>query len=394
MFWVHHTLLRASTTESLLAVSLDLLDDLNQGRVDLLAGLNTADLANNVLGSVLGHDGSQLLGLVVTLDVLETESHLDGVEQVLDGLVLLSKLGSGADEALLAGQLAERSATDTLVGILQVGVANALDDLVDVGGLRLLINAVLGDDEVLGLVQSAADLGHNVLVLQSIVDGALLTVVAVVCGSGVASVDSEELALDEGGEVVDPVDALDGRNANVLEGGLVNDPLEELLQGHIETGVGVLSRHDSVDGRVGVAGAGVVRIKTAGLGVLGALDELGESVGGTNGVLASNDVERSRVLSAVNTLGDDGSDEPEHAGTNGAGDDISGGNLLDEVLLVGLGVDSAVVCDGVLCGALGADLDHLVGLCGVDVVDERVNDIGEDDLIARVVQEAGDEATA
>ncbi|KAK6702092.1 hypothetical protein SNK04_011998 [Fusarium graminearum] len=39
-----------------------------------------------------------------------------------------------------------------------------------------------------------------------------------VSGGGVASVDGEELALDEGSKVVDPVDALDVGDANVLEG--------------------------------------------------------------------------------------------------------------------------------------------------------------------------------
>lgn len=61
---------------------------------------------------------------------------------------------------------------------------------------------------------------------------------------------------------------------------------------------------------------------------------------------------------------------------------------------MGLGVDGAVVCDCVLGGALSADLDDLVAGGGVDLVDEGVGDIGEDDVVAGVVEEAGNEATA
>ena len=65
-----------------------------------------------------------------------------------------------------------------------------------------------------------------------------------------------------------------------------------------------------------------------------------------------------------------------------------------EILLVRLGVDGAVVCNGRLRGAFSADLDDLVGRGVVDGVDERVYNVGKDDIVARVVEEAGDEATA
>lgn len=332
----------------LLAVSLHTLDNLDQARVDLLRRLDAADLGDNVLGGVLGHDGRELLGLVVTLDVLEAERHLDGVEEVLDGHVVLGGLGGGADEALLARQLPQGSAADTLDSILQMGVADALDNLVHVGELGLLVDAVLGNEQVLGLGQGATDLSHDLLVLESIVDGALSAVVAVVGSRSVASVDRVQLALDEGLQVVDPLDALNGRDANVLKGGLVDNPLKELLQLHVKAGIGVLRRHDPVNSRVGVAGTQVVRLETGRIRVLGILDVAGQRVGGANGVLAGNDVQGRLVVgAAVDALCDDGSDELEDVGADGAGDDVGSADLLNEVFLVSPRVDGPVVGDDV-----------------------------------------------
>ncbi|KAI6762640.1 hypothetical protein HG530_008620 [Fusarium avenaceum] len=274
-------------------MSLDTLDNVDQLREDLLAVLNAADLLDNILGTVLGHDLGKLLGLLVVGDLLEAEAHLNGVEKVLDGLVVLGKLGGGADESLLAGELSERSTANTLDGILEMGVANSLDDLLNVGGLGLLVDLVLGDDQVLGLHESTADLVHDLLVLESIVDSALSSVVTVVSSCGVASVDCEELALDEGSQVVDPVDTLDLGDANILERSAVNNPLEELLECHIKTGVGILSGNDSVDSRVGISGSEVVVLQAGGVSVAGVLDVLGKGISGTNSVLASNDVQGS-----------------------------------------------------------------------------------------------------
>ena len=250
-------------------------------------------------------------------------------------------------------------------------VADALDDLLQVRGLVLLADAVLVDDEGLGLEESAADLGHDVFILEGIVDGALAAVVAVVGGGGVAGVDGEELALDEGGEVADPVDALDAGDAYVLKGGLVDDPLKELLQCDVKPGVGILRGDDSVNGRVGEAGTFAVGGDALRLGVLGVLDVLGEGIRGANCVLAGDDVEGGEAgVAGVDALCDDGGDEAEDVGADGAGDYVCLGDLLDQVLLVGLGVDGAVVGDFVVGGAFGTDLDDLVGWGGVDLVDE------------------------
>src|SRR6478735_3514843 len=94
-------------------VGLDALNNVDQLWEDLLVVLNTTDLLDNVLRSVLGHDLGELLGLLVIGDILEAEGHLDSVEEVLDGLIVLSELSSRADESLLARQLSERSTADT-----------------------------------------------------------------------------------------------------------------------------------------------------------------------------------------------------------------------------------------------------------------------------------------
>ena len=362
--------------------------------MDLVAGLDAAHLGDDVLGAILGHHLGQLLGFVVALHVLEAEGHLDGVEQVLGRLAVLDQLGGGVDEALLAGQLAQGGAADTLDGVLEVRVADALDDLLGIGGLGSLVDTVLGDKQGLGLGQGALDLGQDGLVLEGVVHGALAAVVAVVGGGGVAGVDGEELALDVGAQVVDPVDAMDVGDANVLEGGLFDDPLEELLQCHVEAGVGVLGGHDAVNSRVGVAGALVVALEAVGRGVFGVLDEAGEGVGGADGVLAGDDVQGAPVGAGVDALRDDGSDELEDVGADGAGDHVGGADRLDDLGLVRARVDGGVVGDGVLRGALGADLDDLVRGRGVDLLDQRVHHVGEDDVIAGVVEEAGNEATA
>ncbi|OZA00155.1 MAG: hypothetical protein B7X99_05195 [Rhizobiales bacterium 17-65-6] len=74
-------------------------------------------------------------------------------------------------------------------------------------------------------------------------------------------------------------------------------------------------------------------VETLGSRVAGVLDVHSKSVGGANGVLAGNDMQRRVIGGAtVNALGDDRSDELEDVGTDGAGDDLGSADLLDQVL--------------------------------------------------------------
>jgi uncharacterized membrane protein len=59
-----------------------------------------------------------------------------------------------------------------------------------------------------------------------------------------------------------------------------------------------------------------------------------------------------------------------------------------------LAVDGTVVLDGELLLAIITNLSDCVGGSLLQAVNQRINDIEEDDLVARVVQELSNEATA
>ena len=69
-------------------------------------------------------------------------------------------------------------------------------------------------------------------------------------------------------------------------------------------------------------------------------------------------------------------------------------NKIKEMGVASGGGLCTVVGDGVLGHTLSADLDDLVRGGLVEHVDQGSGHIGEDDLIPRVVEEAGDEAPA
>lgn len=62
-------------------ISLDSLNDLDDLREELLVGLQTANLLNNLLGLLLVHDLGELVRLVVALDILKSECHLGTLKQ-------------------------------------------------------------------------------------------------------------------------------------------------------------------------------------------------------------------------------------------------------------------------------------------------------------------------
>ena len=84
------------------------------------------------------------------------------------------------------------------------------------------------------LLDSVTDGVVELLVMKNLMDVLDLVLVSVVGGSSVRGVDSEELALDVGLEVVDVVDTLNIRLlAAVLERLLLDSPLVELLDDNI-----------------------------------------------------------------------------------------------------------------------------------------------------------------
>jgi len=202
------------------------------------------------------------------------------------------------------------------------------------------------------------------------------------------SVDSEKLALDVWLEVVDEVDTLDwwATTPCILEGCLVNAPLVELLELNIESGARVLLRNDTVDSTVGKASL-VVEFFLACLCQLRE-DVASEGISSVDHVLASNDVEFLLVFTAlVDTLCDDRSDESEDVGTDSASDKVCLGDLFHDVVLVSLGVDGAKVVDFDDLVAFVTHFDDGVGVATVELLDDLVDDINEDDLVTRVVEE-------
>ncbi len=89
-----------------------------------------------------------------------------------------------------------------------------------------------------------------------------------------------------------------------------------------------------------------------------------------------------------------GRHELEDAGADRARHHVGRGDLARHLVLVGPRVDGAVVGDGLLDRAVGAELHHLVRLGLVELVDQRRGHVGEHHLVARRVQEAGHEAAA
>lgn len=76
-------------------------------------------------------------------------------------------------------------------------------------------------------------------------------IIVMIGSSGMISVDCEEFVFNEGFKVVNLVDFFNGRDFNVLEGSFVDDLFEEFFKCYIEISVGVLSRYNFVNGRVG-----------------------------------------------------------------------------------------------------------------------------------------------
>ena len=353
--------------------------------------LKTAHLGNDVRRSILLQDLGQLDGLVVALDVLEQERHLDGAEQVVDGSATLRQLGGRPDEALLAAQLAQRRAAHPLDLVLQRGVAEAPHDLVDVVLLGLRVDLVLVDDQRGRLAQHVAHEVVDLLVVHRLVDQRFAPLLAVVGRCCVPRVHREQLALDERLQVVDEVHALDLRVLRAVERLQLHAPLVELLDLDVQARVGVLVRHDAVNGAIGEPSF-AVDVALHGLVEL-VKDEALQGVCGADGVLAGNDGERILKLAAFNTLGDDGSDELEDVGSDGTGHRVGGGNLLDDLWLLVFGVDCSVVVNVEDALTILANLGDLVAGLRLESVDDAVHDIDEDDFISGIVEEFGNEAT-
>ena len=149
---------------------------------------------------------------------------------------------------------------------------------------------------------------------------------------------------------------------------------------------------NAVDSRVGKASLAVDVL--LGLFAQLALNEPSPCGCGIDGVLAGDDGDGVVERTGLDSLGDGLSDELEDVGADSAGDDVGASNLLNDLVHLVLGVDSTVVVDGELALAVVTNLGDSVCFGLLEGLDDAVHDVDEDDLVARVVKELGDEATA
>jgi hypothetical protein len=178
---------------------------------------------------------------------------------------------------------------------------------------------------------------------------------------------------------------------DALEWRKFDTPLPEGLDLDVETCIWLLSWDDTVNSRVGKASY----VVDLGLGLVGEAgkDKVLELVGGIDGVLASNHGSRSALFTSIKTLGNDWSNELEDVGADCAGNGVCGGNLLDHIGFMGLAVDGLEVGDGGLFGAIIANLRDGVAGGTLKRVDDGINDINKDDLVASLVEEFGNKAS-
>lgn len=101
------------------------------------------------------------------------------------------------------------------------------------------------------LGQDTAELVDDVLLGECVVDGAFLPIIAVIGSRYAVCAGGVDLACVEGEHVVDLLNSIDRRDADVFEWRAVDDPFEEFPDVYIEAGVGTLVRHDPVGERVG-----------------------------------------------------------------------------------------------------------------------------------------------
>jgi len=117
----------------------------------------------------------------------------------------------------------------------------------------------------------------------------------------------------------------------------------------------------------------------------------GQHIGGVDGVLTGHHHQRGVGIALTEGGQDHRRDELQHVGADGGGDDVRLRHRGDDVDLVRLAVQRAVVVDGFVVAA-GADRVHRIARRRRQRVDEIVHDIGEDDLVAGPVQQQPDES--
>ncbi|MNH01999.1 hypothetical protein D3C79_612250 [compost metagenome] len=288
-------------------------------------------------------------------------------------------------------QLAQWLTADPVDFIHQIGVGEAGQDLLDVGGMQARVEAVAFHQHGPALLHGAAHLAADQRILDRLAHRAIAPQLAEVGGDDVAGVEGEQLALDEGHQVVGGLHARHlGQLA--LELGLVDDPLAEALHRHLQRiivgrGRGNDAIHRRVDEADAVVEGGMIRDRQ----VLEYL--LLEVAGAAYHVLAGDDVEGGQVAgieTGLQPLGQGAGNLVQDVGPDRSGDQIGGDDAGDH--LVSGGADRRHVAHHVQL-LIRPHHVHLVLLAVVELIDQGLVDVGEGDLMAGVRQQFSDEAT-
>lgn len=163
---------------------------------------------------------------------------------------------------------------------------------------------------------------HDVLdlmIFKRMMNHLLAPVVAIVCCSRMAGVDSEELALNVRRQVRHPVYSIYFGVSMRLEWLAFHDPFEKGFDLNVEAGVGLLVGDDTVDGGVCKACSLGQTLETVFGCIFRVTDKAREGVGGTNGIFAGDDGSWIGSCAFVDAFGDDRGDEFENIRANGAG---------------------------------------------------------------------------
>ena len=159
----------------------------------------------------------------------------------------------------------------------------------------------------------------DLLIVQCFINGLLSADMAVVGCCCVACIDGEELPLNVRFQIVDPVDCMDLGMPDVRKRGLLHHPLVEGFDFDVQASIGVLPRHNTVNGRVGEAGTLVDGSQTVLGSILRILDKARKGIGSVDGIFASDDRNGLGLFAGVYALGNNRSDELENIRTHSAG---------------------------------------------------------------------------
>ncbi len=290
----------------------------------------------------------------------------------------------------MPAELAHRGAAHPVHGVRQVRVGEPDQDLLDVGFLIVVAEAVFGDQQLFGLLQDRADILRHVLVGHGLGDFFQTGLKTEVRGGSVPRVHGEELPLNVRRELVHEGYARNHRG-RAGKRRPVDDPLVEGLHRDIQALPPLLVGHDPVHRGVRKHRRGV---QSAG-GVVPEPGHFGpENVRGVDGVLAGHNLQRRQPgRPRRDALGNGRRHELQDVRPHGGGDDVRRRDLRNKGSLLRARIQRAEVVHRPDGGVLPHLVDVVAARCR-QLVDERARDIREHHLIAGLVQQQSNKPAA